>query len=45
MHGVVHAVATDGHLSPLLGSSGELVMETNMFLDPIQRYGMMCLPE
>jgi hypothetical protein len=45
VHGVVHAVATDGHLSPLLGSGDELVMETNMFLDPIQRYGLKSVPQ
>ncbi len=41
-HGCIDAVATDGRLSPLLGTRGDLAMETNFALDPIQRYGFMC---
>jgi hypothetical protein len=43
--GVKQAVATDGHLSPLLGTHGDLVISTHFALDPIQRYGLMAVPE
>lgn len=43
--GVTQAIATDGHLSPLLGTHGDLLFETNFMLDPIQKYGFMAIPE
>jgi hypothetical protein len=43
--GATQAVATDGHLSPLLGTHGNLVISTYFALDPIQKYGFMAIPE
>ena len=43
--GVTQAVACDGHLSPLMGTHGNLLFSTNFALDPIQKYGFMAIPE
>lgn len=44
LHGATFAICTDGNQSPVLGSTGELVMECHSFLDCVQRYGLKMVP-